>query len=295
MRNSQLTVYIELLRPFTLIYPAVAILSGFIISLRALTVFPGISMVILGACTGSLLNGASNVLNQYYDIEIDSINKPFRPLPSKRISRQSALIYSIGLFVLCFFLSLIVNFKFFLFILIASLCTIAYSVPPLRTKNRGIFGNLTLAIARGLLIIPAGYSISYPILIKIDPWALGVILGLFVLGTSSSKDISDVKGDSLYGAITLPVKYGIERTRKIIGISLTFPFLFIPLFIYLGWLRLSTLPLTLVSVWGLYVASLITRFPDKVALEKNHPAWIHMYMMMLVYVIGAAFAYTFGG
>ena len=43
-----------------------------------------------------MLNGASNALNQIYDLEIDRINKPKRPLPSGRISIGGASIFTGG-------------------------------------------------------------------------------------------------------------------------------------------------------------------------------------------------------
>ena len=41
--------------------------------------------IALGSLMASLLNGASNALNQIYDLEIDKINKPHRYLPSGKI------------------------------------------------------------------------------------------------------------------------------------------------------------------------------------------------------------------
>ena len=38
-----------------------------------------------------IVNAASNTLNQVYDYDIDKINKPYRPLPQKLITKDEAL------------------------------------------------------------------------------------------------------------------------------------------------------------------------------------------------------------
>ena len=46
----------------------------------------------------ALLNAASNVLNQYYDIENDRLNKPDRPLVAGAISMRAGWWYAMALY-----------------------------------------------------------------------------------------------------------------------------------------------------------------------------------------------------
>ena len=45
-----------------------------------------------------LITGAGNAVNDYYDREIDSVNRPSRPIPSGRILPRTAFRYSLALF-----------------------------------------------------------------------------------------------------------------------------------------------------------------------------------------------------
>ena len=79
---------VRLTRPFTLLPPLLGILSGAVCAFGSIhnpdaahRVTPALlGIVALGALSASLLNAASNVLNQITDLEVDRINKPDRPL-----------------------------------------------------------------------------------------------------------------------------------------------------------------------------------------------------------------------
>ena len=74
-----------------------------------------------------------------------------------------------------------------------SICTYIYSVPPLRTKREGIWANVTIAIPRGVLLKVAGWS-SVKTIVGLEPWYIGAIFGLFLLGASTTKDFADMEG-----------------------------------------------------------------------------------------------------
>src|SRR3989442_10961760 len=87
---ARVRLYFSFTRPFTLLPPTFGVVSG------ALTAFgsahnpdpsrrfsiPVMATILLGSLCAGLLNAASNVENQYHDLEIDRRNKPSRPLPS---------------------------------------------------------------------------------------------------------------------------------------------------------------------------------------------------------------------
>ncbi len=96
---SKLPVYWEFARPFTLLMPAVGMVAGGIVAWGADPRFQsdwgsagaGVWLRIgLGAIMAAVMNAGSNGLNQIYDIEIDRINKPTRPLPSGRLRLAQA-------------------------------------------------------------------------------------------------------------------------------------------------------------------------------------------------------------
>jgi len=296
---AKLKIYWEIMRPFTLLAPTVGFISGGLIAIGASSRVAPTSVhlypIILGAISALFLNAASNVVNQYFDIGIDRINKPNRPLPSGRISLKESRLLSILLYSFSFFLAYLVpNKQFITIVLITALITYAYSAPPLRTKRWVIPANLTIAIPRGCLLIVAGWT-AVRSFYDFEPWFIGSIFALYLLGAASTKDFSDIKGDKMYGCNTLPIILGVKKAVIIIVPFFVLPFLLIPYGKINGMLTGSTIvlyPLTaILVVWGGYTAYLILRKPEELTLEANHISWKHMYLMLLVGQIGFALAY----
>lgn len=177
---------------------------------------------------------------------------------------------------------------------IATIMTYFYSAPPLRTKRLGIVANITIAIPRGLLLKVCGWSTVKAIYTS-EPWLIGMIFGLFLLGATSTKDFSDIKGDRANGCMTLPIKYGVRRTAWMIAGFFIFPFLLMPWGVNAGILTGNPHVLRMagygLSAWGLYVATLLVRKPEEFMTAENHIAWKHMYWMMMVTQIIFAAAY----
>jgi 4-hydroxybenzoate polyprenyltransferase len=289
-------------RPFTLAAPALGVFSG---GLTAIGAYPRepwspalVWMPLVGALVAAILNAASNGLNQIYDFEIDRINKPRRPLPSGRLTLRQAWAFTIATFLVAWTLAWVVapvgRHEFFWLVVSASLITTLYSVPPFRTKRLGIWANVTIAIPRGVLLKVAGWSTVKTIAGE-EPWYIGAIFGLFLLGATTTKDFADMEGDRRGGCRTLPIVFGVERAAWMISPSFVVPFLLIPVGAWSGiltghfWL-LQALGAVMTG-YGLYVCYLMLRRPHELAIDENHVSWAHMYRMMLVAQVGFALAY----
>jgi 4-hydroxybenzoate polyprenyltransferase len=297
-------VYVELARPFTLVAPALGILSGAATAAgaaprehwsAALLIYP-----LLGAGMAATLNAANNALNQIFDLEIDSINKPGRPIPSRRLTVREAwrftwITYAIAL-ALAWFIAPGGRHECFWIVVAATIATFAYSCPPLRTKQRGIWANVTIAIPRGVLLKVAGWACVKTV-VGLEPWYIGMIFGLFLLGASTTKDFADMEGDARGGCRTLPIVYGVRRAAWMISPSFVVPFLLISLGsatrILTGDPVLLQLLAAVMTAYGLYVCYLMLRRPEELAIEENHVSWAHMYRMMFVAQVGFAGAYLF--
>ncbi|MGH9442366.1 MAG: hypothetical protein ACRD16_08815, partial [Thermoanaerobaculia bacterium] len=109
--------------------------------------------------------------------------------------------------------------------------------------------------------------------------------------------------DAAHGCRTLPIRFGVSGAAKIMA-----PFFVAP------WLLLSALsfasdpgrpgsPLLTgnhafllcfgiaMAAWGAYTASLLLRDPQALTSTENHPAWRHMYLMLMAAQTGFAAAY----
>jgi len=320
--------YLRLARPFTLLPPLLGIVSGAVCAFgSAHNPDPGrrvtwavVLTVAIGSLCASAMNAASNIVNQIADLEIDRRNKPERPLVTGEIPIRRAWAIAAVLYVLAIVPTWIVvpyphtsladriaaplplHAAFFIY-LIGALATFVYSFPSFgRSKRHWFWANFTIAVTRGGLLKVAGWSfvaaVFYP-----EAWAIGGIFALFLLGATSTKDFSDMEGDRAHGCITLPIRFGVRRAAWIIAPFFVFPWLLIPVFAFakdpgnpaeplLTGSRPLLVALGLIlAAWGAYAARLLLRDPDELASTENHPAWTHMYLLMMAAQIGFALAY----
>ena len=301
---NKLALYFELSRPFTLVAPALGFFSGGLTAIGAAPYEPWTPRLLIYPLIGSLmaavLNAGNNALNQIYDLEIDRVNKPRRPLPSGRVAIHDAWMLTIITYIAALILAWFVmpggRHECFWIVVIAVICTFVYSMPPLRTKRRGIWANVTIAIPRGLLLKVAGWS-SVKTIIGFEPWYIGSIFGLFLLGATTTKDFADIEGDRRGGCRTLPIQYGVTRAAWLISPSFVVPFMMINVGaafnILTGNFWLLQLLGAAMTAYGLYVCYLMLRRPEELAIEENHVSWAHMYRMMFVAQAGFALAYIF--
>ena len=150
-----------------------------------------------------LATGAGNMLNDYYDINIDRVNKPNRPLPSGRIQLKAA-VYSA---IICFSVAILIAF------LISPISGIIGSINVFiliwyakTLKRTVLLGNLSIAYLTGSTFLFGASFFGTDGIIIMLPLAL-----LSFLATAAReivKDIEDIKGDAQDGAMTFPIKYG---------------------------------------------------------------------------------------
>jgi 4-hydroxybenzoate polyprenyltransferase len=299
----------DLARPFTLLAPWVGFVSAGVAALGAHWGRDGVAArslvpLVLGSIMSATLNAASNTLNQIYDRDIDAVNKPHRPIPSGRVSLARAWTVALALYAAALILAWLADpiagvpghgsRQCFWIVLVATFLTWAYSAPPLRTKRWGWGANLTIAIPRGVLLKVAGWSAVIDI-VDWEPWYVGLIFGLFLIGATNTKDFADVAGDRAGGCRTLPVVLGVERAARITAPFFVLPWLLIPVGAWTGVLSgqpaaLSALGFAM-ALYGLWIGRLMLADPGSLAVDANHPSWAHMYFMMLVGQTGFALAY----
>ena len=284
---ARVRVFWELMRPFTLLAPAVGFLAGGVMAAGGV---PPVSAWV-GALAAVLLNAGSNVVNQCFDVEIDRINKPGRPLPSGRVSARSAALFGGLLYATALGLAPLAHPRLLAIFVPTAALTFLYSAPPVRLRRHALPASFTLGIVRGCLLIVAGWAAVQPVWHP-APWFAGLVFGLYIFGAGNTKDFTDVKGDAAYGIRTLPLLFGTHRAAWVISPFLIAPFLLIPMGVLRGWVPEAGLGLTLLSVWGAYVSWLMLRRPEALAIERNHVSWKHMYLLMIAGQVGFAGVYV---
>ena len=159
-----------------------------------------------------LVNAGGNIINDYYDIEIDRINRPNRPLPSEKISLKFALKMYLyfTLFALVIAYSYL-DYNAFGIVLLTSGLMFLYSN---KLKGIPLVGNIVVAFSTGLAFL-FGSIVVGNIYCGIIPAIFAFLISLM---RELVKDIEDIEGDKAIGILTYPIKNGVENSVKLISI-----------------------------------------------------------------------------
>lgn len=197
---------LRLLRPLNLLQGGIAVL----VTATLMETFPDWRWVFLALGVVWSYTGAGNALNDVCDAEIDKINRPGRPIPKGSVSRQSALVTSIVLFIAGTLLSVpVVTWELAGIMGIALFILISYS---LYFKVRPFSGNLFVSLILGMTFLFAA-SLFGDIRKGIPPFFLAFGFNMI---REIVKDIQDMKGDRIVNARTIPLIIGVSQTRLII-------------------------------------------------------------------------------
>lgn len=184
------------------------------------------------------LVAAFNTFNGVTDFKVDLINKPYRPIPSGKVSRKFALAYSGFFYIISLYTAYQLTLQFFQIMLLSSIITIFYSIPLISLRKRFLISNLSGAVLYGVLCPLAGWA-----LMPTNPIPL-FILGftfLFSLSLSMSKDFQDFIGDRVYKIKTIPVVLGVEKAKLLSAVMLSLSFAYLIALAALGLIKFQYL------------------------------------------------------
>lgn len=193
-----------------LIAGGVVILGGFLTP-----AYIGI-YVYLAALSVVIITIAGNLINDYFDVETDRINRPERPIPSGRLKRKQALLISISLFILGNILLTMLDFVLLKLGLAATFLLIIYT-PIL--KRRPLIGNITVSLLLSLTIVVG--ALASGAFLNLRNAVLPATLIFFLsLPREILKDGEDFIGDRNASLRTFPIVFGIRRTRQLVVFTL---------------------------------------------------------------------------
>ena len=169
----------------------------------------------LGLVCGILLLAGMDTLNDYLDIEMDRISKPWRPLPQGIVSKELALVAAITETIIAILLGLILfNYQAILVGLIAVAMAIIYSKwlkPVFLAKNIIVASSLSLAFLGGALSVDLNPEIDLTFIL------LQFLTFVTAFNFEIHKDLGDLKGDSTHAVATLPTRFGEIKTVRFIS------------------------------------------------------------------------------
>jgi 4-hydroxybenzoate polyprenyltransferase len=256
-----------------------------------------------------LIAAGGYVINNIFDQNTDTINKPSNVIVGKTISETNAYNLYIGLTVtgvaIGFYLSNVIvkpGFASIFILIAATLYLYATSL-----KQMMIIGNVIVALLLSFSVIIIGIFDLFPTIHEGNQQQLGVVFSIlldyalftFFLNFMREivKDLEDVDGDYNQGMNTLPIAIGKSRTAKIVfGLS------FIPILFMVYYINKYLLELVFTTVYLLlFVVGPLFYFTVKIWTAKSKKEfhalslllkWILLFGILSVVVISLNIKYN---
>lgn len=161
-----------------------------------------------------LIAAAGYIINDYYDIKIDLVNKPERVVIGKSITRRYAILFHTLLSFFGVALGLLLSWKIAAVNFLSATVLWWYSN---NLKRQPFIGNFVVALLTGIAIwlVDSLYKTGHILIIIYASFAFFMTLIREII-----KDMEDLKGDNTFGCQTLPIVWGMRKTKYMIYVIL---------------------------------------------------------------------------
>ena len=262
--SVKLAAYAQLARPFTVF---AAFLVGFFLGL---SMGQTLLVSILFGLSLAMAQGFGQVINQVADVDIDRLNKPYRPIPRGIVSEAEATAYGTILLLIGFATSMLISPLMGLMYILVAFFAAFYSLEPIRAKKRLIINVYWQALSRGLLP-PIIASLVFLGHISLELAVLATLAFMWVYSLQSTKDFGDEDGDRAHGVKTLPVVLGREGALSLMKILMASYLALLTVYIGTGLVHPAFITL---GVLG----ALSFKYLDTRSLLENNIAWNIFYI-----------------
>ncbi|MFX1410324.1 MAG: geranylgeranylglycerol-phosphate geranylgeranyltransferase [Promethearchaeota archaeon] len=224
---------LEILRPINCIMGSLTVIIGILNTRTGIHLSTLIINIILGVLTYFFVAGSGMVINDYYDIEIDKINRPERPIPRGSITLNQAKLLFFGYLLIGVIISIIHSFIFelgFLNIIIAAFFGFIGWLYAAWGKKSGFFGNIIVSVSFSIGLIYGAVLNSSAIPLYIYFFFLTSFF--LLLAREIIKGCEDIEGDKEQGVKTLAIQIGIKKATycSMISTILAIVFFILPVF-----------------------------------------------------------------
>ncbi|HSK88507.1 MAG TPA: UbiA family prenyltransferase, partial [Anaerolineales bacterium] len=200
---------IQLFRPELPLAAGVCVVLGEIIALGSL---PTVRDLLLGFACGFFLSGAALTLNDYFDIEVDKVNAPQRPLPAGLLTPSDAILLTALATLIGLSAAILINPLAFSVSLIFWVIGVLYNW---RYKAEGLWGNLMVAASVGITFILGGIAVGQPL--NRIVWFFGLIAFFIDLAEEIAGDAMDMAGDRKRASRSIALRVGRNTALRIAG------------------------------------------------------------------------------
>jgi len=197
----------------SLIRPVNSVMIGFAVIVGVAVVEPSKILSLesmLGFFTGFFVSSYSMVINDVYDIEIDRINSPNRPIPSGTMSLMQANMFAAVLLLIGFASASLISLTNIAVAALFGLIAWGYSY---WGKKRGLSGNMMVAASMAVPYVFGGVAIGKGSDVML--WSLALTSFLAGTGREVVKTISDVEGDKARDVRSIAITKGEKMASRI--------------------------------------------------------------------------------
>lgn len=215
-----------------------------------------------------ILTAAGYMINDYYDVKIDYINKPEEVIIGKGMKRRVAILLHTALNLTGIGIAWIVSPRIGVIFFISAFLLWLYSNS---LKRLPLVGNFVVALLTGTAIWMIGYHYQQSELLVLTYAIFAFFINLI---REIIKDIEDRQGDRKHGCRTLPIVIGFRNTKRVIFVIaiafvcailiVTFMINNLSLFYYFGGLSF----LFFIFMYKIYVADRKVHFTQLSILSK---------------------------
>lgn len=218
--NAQ--AYVELLKPITWFPPMWAYGCGIVAA--GVPLQSRWPLAIAGvALAGPLVCGTSQVVNDWFDRDVDAINEPNRPIPSGRVPGRQGLWFAIAWTVLSLGVAMLLGPWVVAAAVVGLALAWAYSAPPFRLKQNGWWGNAAVGLCyEGLPWFTAAAAMSAGLPAG-ESIVLALLYSIGAHGIMTLNDFKSIRGDTIMSVRSLPVQLGAARAARVACLFMAVP------------------------------------------------------------------------
>nr|UOZ96807.1 Homogentisate phytyltransferase [Cupriavidus sp.] len=213
----------ELFKPITWFPPMWAFACGVIAS--GASIRENWLLALVGILlAGPLVCATSQAVNDWFDRHVDAINEPQRPIPSGRMPGRWGLYLAILWTAISLLVALALGPWGFGAAAVGLALAWAYSMPPIRLKENGWWGNLACGLSyEGLAWITGAAVMAGGAFPESRSVVLALLYSLGAHGIMTLNDFKSIKGDTQMGVRSLPVQLGPDRAAFTACLIMAFP------------------------------------------------------------------------
>ena len=181
-----------------------------------------------------LIAGSGNIINDYFDFNIDLINKPHKLIIHKFISRRWIIFWHLFLSSIGIIISFYVAAKIhFIWIgIINTICVLLLFIYSASLKKKFLIGNIVISLLTAwvivVLLLPEYFAFNKYNSNNVETFYKIIRLGILYASFSFiislirevAKDMEDIEGDRQHGCKTLPIKMGLNAAKVFLTVWL---------------------------------------------------------------------------